>query len=281
MTEPHTPDYQDPPRSNLFTRLKASRSFKDLLVIVILSLITFALAVEFNAFETLHALSRKYEDLELDELFTLLMILSIALSVYSLRRALELRKEVTERKLAEQKIRELAYFDSLTGLANRLLLKDRLIHIMAHARRQKTQLAILFIDLDGFKKINDTLGHKSGDEVLKNVAQRMLGAVRDVDTVARFGGDEFIVVLESIIDLTELHNITQRIFEALSKAHQFSEQKVYATPSIGISIYPVDGETCEVLIKNADTAMYQSKSAGKDQIHFFNQDFDIAEYGMK
>ena len=260
--------------NSLLGKLTASSAIRDLMVIAVLSLITFALATEYNAFENLNAFSRDHEDLELDELFTLLMILSVALSIFSFRRVVELRHEIQERKLAEEKVHKLAYYDSLTGLANRTLLKDRLVHIMAHARRQKTQLAILFIDLDGFKQINDTLGHNYGDEVLKNVAQRMLGAVRDVDTVARLGGDEFIVVLEGVNGLQEINIIVRRIFDTLMKHHFLTEQKLLVTPSIGISVFPDDGSTCDVLIKHADSAMYQSKSAGKGVIRFYNADFN-------
>lgn len=252
------------------SNIMAISAFKDMVVIAVISLISFALATEYNAFENIHAYSRQHEEMELDELFTLLMILSVALSVFSLRRMIELRREVQIRKETEEQVRKLAYYDTLTGLANRTLLKDRLVHIMAHARRQKTMLAILFIDLDDFKKINDTLGHNYGDEVLKNVAQRMLGAVRDVDTVARLGGDEFIVVLEGVNDLQDINIIAQRIVDALTKYHLLAEQKVLATPSVGISVYPDDGSACDVLIKNADTAMYQSKSSGNGKIQFFN-----------
>ena len=259
---------------SLYAKLMSSGAFKDLIVIVILSLISFGLATEYNAFEKLHAYSREHEDLELDELFTLLMILSVAFSVFSLRRVNELRHEVRIRKKAEETIRKMAYYDSLTGLPNRTLLKDRLVHIMAYARRQKTQFAVLFIDLDGFKKINDSLGHDYGDEVLKNVSQRMLDAVRDVDTVARFGGDEFIVVMESVKGLEEINFITQRVFDALMKTHLLADQKLQVSASIGISVFPDDGDTCDLLIKHADTAMYESKSNGKGQIRFFNEDFN-------
>ena len=259
------------------SKLMVSGAFKDMMVIAVISLISFLLATEYNAFENLHAYSRQHEDLELDELFTLLMILSVALSIFSFRRIIELRHEVHIRKLAEDKISKLAYYDNLTGLANRTLLKDRLVHIMAHARRQKTMIAILFIDLDDFKKINDTLGHNYGDEVLKHVAQRMLGAVREVDTVARIGGDEFIVILEGVNDLQEINIIAKRINGTLSRHHLLAEHKVIATPSIGISVFPNDGSTCDILIKHADTAMYQSKACGKEKIQFFNAEFNISQ----
>ncbi|MCW8935536.1 MAG: GGDEF domain-containing protein [Gammaproteobacteria bacterium] len=254
--------------------LMSSRAFKDLVVIIVLSLISFVFAVEYNAFEKLYAFSRKHEHFDLDELFSLLMILSVALSVFSFRRVRELREEVRNRLGAEETVRKMAYYDSLTGLPNRTLLNDRLEHVMAQARRQKTQFAILFIDLDGFKNINDNLGHNYGDEVLQNVAQRMLAEVRDIDTVARFGGDEFIVLMESVKGLEEINIITRRIFDSLMKHHLLAGQKLQVTASIGIAVFPSDGDTCELLIKHADTAMYESKANGKGQIRFFNDDFN-------
>lgn len=264
----------NPKASSVFGELMSLRAVKDLIVIIVLSLISFAFAAEYNAFEKLYAYSRKHEHLELDELFSLLMILSVALSVFSFRRVRELREEVRNRQGAEETIRKMAYYDSLTGLPNRTLLNDRLVHVMAQARRQKTQFVILFIDLDGFKNINDNLGHNYGDKVLKNVAQRMLAEVRDIDTVARFGGDEFVVLMESVKGLEEINIITKRIFDSLMKHHLLADQKLQVSASIGIAVFPNDGDSCELLIKHADSAMYESKANGKGQIRFFNDDFN-------
>ena len=249
----------------------SSSAIRDLIGIIVFSVVCFFLAVKFNAFENMYEFSRAHEELELDELFSLLMILSVAFGVYSIRRVLELRVEVKVRIQAEEEIRKLAYYDPLTGVANRILLKDRLTHIVALARRHESQLAILFIDLDGFKQINDTLGHKYGDEVLKNVAQRLLGAVRSFDTVSRIGGDEFIVVLEEVSGIEEINQITERIYGALIKAHKLAGKEVVVTPSIGVSIFPEHGEICDTLIGRADTAMYYVKAEGKSRFAVFEE----------
>lgn len=249
----------------------SSSAVRDLIVIITFAVICFILAVEFNAFENMYEFSRAHEELELDELFSLLMILSVAFGVFSIRRSLELRIEVKVRKQAEEEIRELAYYDPLTGVANRTLLKDRLTHTMALARRHESRLAILFIDLDGFKDINDTLGHKFGDEVLKNVAQRLVGALRGFDMVSRIGGDEFIVALEEVRDIEEINKITERIHVSLIKVHKLAGKDVVVTPSIGVSIFPEHGEECDILIENADTAMYNAKHEGKSRIAHYDE----------
>ena len=251
----------------------SSNSYTDLLVILLFSFVFYALAINYNAFEQLYSFSRAHEELELDELFTLMMILSVALGVYSIRRVIELKKEVVQRKLSEEHVRQLAYFDSLTGLPNRALLKDRLIHIMQHAKRREILIAILFVDLDGFKSINDNYGHEAGDQVLKNVAERLNDSVRSGDTVSRLAGDEFIVVIEGVSSVDEMRQIIERVHSALSDVHQLDDNEVFATPSIGVSVYPDDGEKCDMLIRNADRAMYEAKSKGKSQIQFFNVKF--------
>lgn len=256
-----------------FLKLFNSNTYTDLLIILLLSFVFYALAVNYNAFEQLYSFSRAHEELELDELFTLLMILSVAMVVYSIRRVLELKKEVILRKLSEEHAMQLAYFDSLTGLPNRALLKDRLIHILQHAKRREILIAILFIDLDGFKAINDNYGHAAGDQVLKNVAERLNDSVRSGDTVSRLAGDEFIIVIEGVSRIDEMYKILERIHSALSDVHQLDDNEVIATPSIGVSVYPDDGERCDVLIRNADTAMYEAKSKGKNKIQFYNAKF--------
>lgn len=249
----------------------SSSAVRDLIVIITFSIFCFILATELNAFENMYEFTRAHEELELDELFTLLMILSVAFGVFSIRRVIELREEVKVRKQAEKEIRKLAYHDPLTGVANRILLMDRLTHIVALARRHERRLAILFIDLDGFKKINDTLGHKYGDEVLKNVAQRLVEAVRGFDTVSRIGGDEFIVVLEEVRDTEEVNQTTERIYDFLIKAHKLAGKEVVVTPSIGVSMFPEHGDVCDALIGHADTAMYYAKSEGKSRIALFDE----------
>lgn len=258
----------------LLFRLLSSASWRDLVVILILSVISFYLSVKYNAFENMHEFSRQHEELELDEFFTLLMIVSVALAVYSVRRVMDLEREVSERKQAEAVIRKLAHYDPLTGAANRTLLNDRLSHIMALARRHNSMLAIIYLDLDGFKAINDNLGHEYGDEVLKNVVQRLRRAVRDFDTVARLGGDEFLVVLEEVRGIKEVEQVVARINAVLQEPYALAGQEMRVTSSIGVSIFPEHGEMCDQLIKRADIAMYRAKSAGKSRVKFYETNME-------
>ncbi|MBD5804924.1 Cyclic di-GMP phosphodiesterase Gmr [Azoarcus sp. Aa7] len=179
--------------------------------------------------------------------------------------------DITEKRLSEERIARLAYYDALTGLANRRLFEDRLENAVLLARRQNSSLAVLFIDLDRFKPVNDSLGHKAGDALLKQVAARLSGIVRDCDTTARLGGDEFGVLLagESFDRRQVTAAVAQRILDALSTPFLVEGREIATGASIGISFYPEDGSTPEVLTKHADVAMYQSKRAGRNRYRFF------------
>ena len=158
----------------------------------------------------------------------------------------------------------LALHDQLTGLANRRLLADRMSMAMAHARRNKTAMALVYLDLDGFKQINDTLGHGAGDILLKLVAQRLVETVREEDTVARTGGDEFILVLWHIGGRNYADTVARKVIEALSKPFDIEGHSVSITTSAGVAIYPVHGEDVDSLTKSADRALYEAKRAGKN-----------------
>ncbi|MEW5770566.1 MAG: EAL domain-containing protein [Pseudomonadota bacterium] len=175
----------------------------------------------------------------------------------------------SERKAAEEQIRKLAYHDVLTGLPNRLLLQDRLQHALASAQRGRHHLAVLFIDLDRFKNVNDSLGHAIGDELLKEVASRLRCCIRDVDTVARLGGDEFVVVLENLDEVGDVVGIANKIRTVFGLPITLESQTLHVSTSIGIALYPEDGADAETLMRNADTAMYQAKSAGRNNYQFF------------
>jgi diguanylate cyclase (GGDEF)-like protein/PAS domain S-box-containing protein len=177
--------------------------------------------------------------------------------------------DVSERKEAEERIRELAHHDVLTGLPNRLLLLDRLEHAMANAQRGQHHVAVLFIDLDRFKNINDSLGHAVGDQLLKEVASRLRCCVRDVDTVARLGGDEFVVVLENLEEVVDAVSVANKIRSAFSRPISVDTQALHVSTSIGIAIYPEDGTNAETLMQNADTAMYQAKAQASNNYQFF------------
>ncbi len=181
----------------------------------------------------------------------------------------KLQDEVFERMQTEQRVWQMAHHDALTGLPNRALLQDRLDQALVQASRYSHQVAVMFIDLDRFKEINDTLGHAGGDELLKEVAARLKVAVRAVDTVARLGGDEFVVVLNEISGADDIVLVAEKIIATLGQSAHIENHELHVTPSIGISIYPDDGADSVQLMKNADTAMYHSKSAGRNTFRFF------------
>jgi diguanylate cyclase (GGDEF)-like protein/PAS domain S-box-containing protein len=182
--------------------------------------------------------------------------------------------DITERKQAESQIRHLAEHDALTELPNRVLLLDRLEQAIQKARRSTTLVGVLFIDLDHFKNINDTLGHEIGDELLRHVAQRIQLALRGSDTVSRTGGDEFTVLLPDLNEANDAARITQTILDRLTRPIWLSEHEVVVSASIGISIFPGDGETVQRLIQCADIAMYHSKGHGRNTYHFYTSDMN-------
>lgn len=181
----------------------------------------------------------------------------------------QLQQEVVERMRAERNIWEIAHHDSLTGLPNRTLLQDRLEQALANAQRNQHQAAVMFLDLDRFKHINDTLGHGIGDELLKSVAQRLAGVVRAVDTVSRIGGDEFVILLSEISSAGDAVLVAEKILAVLAPVIGVEGHELRATPSIGISIYPDDANEAVLLMKNADAAMYHAKAAGRNTFRLF------------
>lgn len=182
--------------------------------------------------------------------------------------------DITERKLAEGKIQYLAHFDSLTGLPNRALLHDRLKQALAAASRHKKKLSLLFLDLDHFKNINDSLGHDTGDLLLQAVGERLQKCVREGDTVSRLGGDEFVIVLLDIQASGNAAFVAQKIIDELAAPFSLGEHMLYVTSSIGISLYPEDGRNSDLLIRNADSAMYSAKTEGRNGYRFFTQDMN-------
>jgi diguanylate cyclase (GGDEF)-like protein len=251
-----------------------SRFMFEVVLIIIAALTFLWFAQEKDAFEYLVEESRKHEDWELDELFTLLMVSSFAFLFIALRNAKYLKLEIKRRIRVESEIKKLAFFDSLTGLPNRDLCNNRLEHILVHAKRAKTQAAILFIDLDNFKAINDTYGHDSGDYVLKESANRMGERLRSDDTLARIAGDEFIIILERLSSTNSISRLAEDLLLTIQQPFIIDDDEAHIGLSIGIAIYPNDGETAEELIKHADTAMYDAKSAGKNTFRYFSRELD-------
>ncbi|HEU4850540.1 MAG TPA: bifunctional diguanylate cyclase/phosphodiesterase [Telluria sp.] len=182
-----------------------------------------------------------------------------------------LQAEIVERRQAEARVHHMAYHDSLTGLPNRVLLADRLDRAMLGAERSGRKLAVMFLDLDRFKTINDSLGHVTGDYLLKEVAARLCASVRASDTVARLGGDEFVVLVPGIRDSEESAQVAQKIIDTLAAPVPFDGHTLHITPSIGICVYPDDGADVETLMRHADAAMYHAKASGRNNYQFFTQ----------
>lgn len=190
--------------------------------------------------------------------------------------------DITERKLLENKLGNLAHFDSLTGLPNRILFGDRLKLALAYAKREEKLLAVMFVDLDQFKAINDLYGHKVGDKILKKTSQRLIASVRESDTIARIGGDEFIVLLPIVDTEHDALLVANKIVAALAKPIEIVKPSEWSQPvkvipenlqvsaSVGISIYPKHGKDEKLLVINADLAMYQAKRNGKNQAQLFD-----------
>jgi diguanylate cyclase (GGDEF)-like protein/PAS domain S-box-containing protein len=179
-------------------------------------------------------------------------------------------RDVSERHRAEEDLRALVYRDPLTGLPNRRLFEDRLAIALAQAHRYRHRLAVIFLDLDRFKQVNDTLGHAAGDALLKAVSERLTESVREGDTVARLAGDEFTLLLPGIHYTEDLAAISQKLVETLRRPFPIDGQPVRVTASGGISLYPEDGEDGDGLLKNADTAMYRAKERGRDNFQLFS-----------
>ena len=175
---------------------------------------------------------------------------------------------------AKAALDHLAHYDFLTGLPNRSLLKDRLVQAIALAHRQGKQLALMFMDLDQFKHVNDSLGHLAGDQLLQSVAQRLVGCVRQSDTVSRRGGDEFVLMLPNIEQAEDVALSAQKMLAAIALPHSIEGQECHIGVSIGISIYPDDGRDAATLIKNADIAMYHAKLSGRNNYQFFEQEMN-------
>ena len=179
--------------------------------------------------------------------------------------------DISERKRAEETIRQLAYFDPLTSLPNRMLFSDRLANALAQAYRRKHGLAVMLLDLDRFKNVNDTLGHRVGDRLLQHVSRRLSGLLRRSDTIARMGGDEFMILLSELLQKDDTDVIAEKILQNIRKIFLLDGNKLHVTASIGIAVYPEDGEDADSLIKSADIAMYRVKGQGRNNyLHYSN-----------
>jgi len=183
--------------------------------------------------------------------------------------------DISAQKAAENRIRELADYDVLTGLPNRRLLRERSVLLLAAAERDKSEIAVIFLDLDHFKRVNDSLGHSVGDELLVEVARRLDTVVRRIDTVARLGGDEFIFAMPGF-HTAAAAEVARRLIDVFARPFEVAGHELTITPSLGISIYPHDGQDLETLLKNADTAMYRAKEIGRNTFQFYATEMNTA-----
>jgi diguanylate cyclase (GGDEF)-like protein/PAS domain S-box-containing protein len=182
--------------------------------------------------------------------------------------------DITERRQAQERLNYLAFYDTLTGLPNRLLLLDRIRQATLESERHERLVAVMFLDLDRFKLVNDTLGHEAGDLLLKSVAGRLSGCVRPGDTVARLGGDEFTVVLANVAHMDDVGRVAQKVLDVFARPFLLAGQEVFVSPSIGITLFPFDDKDPELLLKNADAAMYHAKDSGRNTFRFFTSDLN-------
>lgn len=183
--------------------------------------------------------------------------------------------DISARKRAEDRLVRQANFDALTGLPNRMLAADRLAQALAHARRKRLNVAVMFIDIDRFKNVNDTLGHSVGDRLLAEVARCLSDSVHEDDTVARLGGDEFLIILPELKTLASAEIVAERVLNALSRPFKLDDRELFTGASIGITGYPDDSDDADVLLRNADSAMYQAKEAGRNTFRFFTPEMNI------
>ncbi len=189
---------------------------------------------------------------------------------------ISIKRDITERKQYEAELNQLAHHDVLTGLPNRLLFSDRLTQRLSDCRRNGDRLAVMFLDLDRFKLVNDSLGHNAGDMLLKQVSERLKLVLRDVDTVARMGGDEFTLIMPNVKNIDDASIPARRILEIMSDSFMISGHEMYLTTSIGISLFPQDGSDVESLVRAADTAMYHAKESGRNTFRFYTEALNVA-----
>lgn len=240
------------------------KELRELALIVLLGACAYATVVLVNAHERFDRCASSYETWQVDELLILLGFVAMAAFVFAWRRWRETDAELARRKDLHRKLEYRATHDALTDLPNRAMFMDRLQHATERAKRERTMLAVLFIDLDGFKAVNDAFGHAGGDQLLKQAAGRLRRCARSADTVSRIGGDEFVVLLEDVKDVhQEVVTVVRRIAESLVAPYVLERGKVSVGSSIGVALNGIEMRAAEDLLREADNAMYQAKGRAK------------------
>lgn len=248
---------------------------KDALVIGALALVGLALAILTDAWDALTNFVEGHESWELDELILIVLMTGLGGFVFALRRLADLRREVSVREAAEHEVTRLAYTDALTGLANRRSFEMHVAELAEQTPRAYGQFAVLAIDLDNFKNINDVYGHGAGDALLVAIAERLKLLLREGDFAARIGGDEFVVVARSVADNEEAARLARRLSVDAADPVSFADTQLEVGLSVGVAMYPEDSTDPQTLVTRADLALYRAKKDGRGQIRFFEPAMDV------
>jgi len=259
---------------NLSLWNRQSPTTKERLYVILTSSCLFYVFQKYDAFEALIDFSRQYEKFELDEIFLILMSTSLVLIFINFRKNAYLQSEISRRITVENEIKKLAFYDGLTGLANRELCDERLKQRLGLAERSNTKAAVLFIDLDNFKEVNDSYGHAYGDELLVQFSKRVNSELREDSCLSRISGDEFIILLGAIDNPASIGTLAERLLSVLNLPFSLHGHDAYIGMSMGIAVYPEDGTSANELVKQADIAMYHAKAEGKNTYRFFSAELD-------
>ena len=250
------------------------RAALDTLVLFVAVVVSFALAVRFDALATLVEWTSDHDGWELDELITLALLGSLALAVFGARRMAELRTEIDRRDQAERRARHIAMHDPLTGLPNRTLFRHRLEQELARARRDDTAVAVLAVDLDRFKHVNDAFGHAIGDALLRAATDRFVSAVRRMDTVARLGGDEFVIIQPGGRQPEGAASLAERLIRLMAQPFELDGRQIVCTLSVGVAFSSARARDAGELLRSADIALYRAKADGRSTFRCFEFDMD-------
>ncbi len=244
------------------------------LAIIVAAVALQVFLVSSDAFDVIHDYSRAHEDWEIDEFFTVFIVLTLAFAAVLGVRANDMRREIGRRMKAEADAERLARHDPLTGLPNRRMLEEEFDRRIAGFRAADSRIAVMLLDLDRFKVVNDTYGHRAGDTLLQEVASRLTEAVRPQDFVARLGGDEFALLISNAAEKDVVFRVAKRVLAAVAEPLVTDRYRGDVTVSIGIAVYPGDGQDTDTLMQRADAAMYQAKASGRNTYAVFNRELD-------